>query len=318
MSNRIGKHERLGSIRDVWPREIDFSDWLTSEAGLELLAESFSLEFENITRESRPGDYPCDLVGNLLGDEEHVVVIENQYGKTDHDHLGKVLTYAAVHNAMTGIWIAEKISDDHRKVVDWLNENTPSSVSLYLATVQLYRIGDSLPAPQLDIVCRPNYSIKKSNQNRSDIAAEWFNWRREMWTLIHEKIQASRPPFRLQEPTENYFSRIKMGRTGFHLSMRLIPRRSCIDLVLVVYPRWKEHAFSELFKSKAEIEHELGCQLDWKKNPGEKKAYIVFRKDINPRDSVNREAVLDWFASETPKMHQAFKPRIDQLSEPEE
>lgn len=130
MSMKIGKKVRVPDVRQVWKKENDFSDWLVTEDGVALLAEELGVEIENLTRESRPGDYPCDIVGNRLGDEIHVVVIENQYGKTNHDHLGKLLTYAAVHRAMTGIWISEMISDDHRQVIDWLDENTPPNVNL--------------------------------------------------------------------------------------------------------------------------------------------------------------------------------------------
>lgn len=111
---KIGKKERVADVRQVWKKETDFSDWLATPDGTALLAEELEIEVDNLTRESKPGDYPCDVVGNVLGDENHVVVIENQYGKTNHDHLGKLLTYAAVHKATTGIWISETISDDHR------------------------------------------------------------------------------------------------------------------------------------------------------------------------------------------------------------
>lgn len=82
------------------------------------------MEVEEPQRECRPGDFSCDIVGHLVGDENHRLVIENQFGKTNHDHLGKLLTYAAQHTAMTGIWLSEYVADDHREVIDWLNNFT--------------------------------------------------------------------------------------------------------------------------------------------------------------------------------------------------
>jgi hypothetical protein len=142
----IGKRQSV-NVKDIWKREIDFSNWLVTQEGLELIEQDLEVVMENPRRESRPGDYSCDIVGHALGNEEHVIAIENQWGKTDHDHLGKLLTYAAVHQAMTGIWIAEHASDDHRQVIDWLNQNTPPTVSLYLAEIKAYHIGDSAAGP---------------------------------------------------------------------------------------------------------------------------------------------------------------------------
>ena len=152
----IGKQTILPSIKEIWPKEPEFSDWLSSEPGVELLAQDLGIEIENARREAKGANFPCDIVGNLVGDEKHIIVIENQFGRTNHDHLAKLLTYAAAHNAMTGIWIAEEAPDDHRQVIDWLNENTPDNISLYLVEVKAYTIGTSDPAPRLDAVCRPN------------------------------------------------------------------------------------------------------------------------------------------------------------------
>ena len=100
------------------------------------MSQDLDLQIENPRRELKGADFPCDIVANLVGDEERIVVIENQFGRTNHDHLAKLITYAATHNAMIGIWIAEEVADDHRQVIDWLNKNTPDTVGLYLAETQ--------------------------------------------------------------------------------------------------------------------------------------------------------------------------------------
>ena len=128
----IGKRQEV-SVREVWPLETSFSDWLASDERLELVASEIGVQVENPRRECRDGDFRCDIVGRALGDENHVVIIDNQYNKTDHDHLGKMLTYAAVHSATTGIWISERVSEDHRQVIDWLNSVTPPNASSLIA-----------------------------------------------------------------------------------------------------------------------------------------------------------------------------------------
>lgn len=314
----IGKREWVQDVRQVWKRETDFSDWLVTEDGVTLLAEELGIEIENLTRESRPGDYPCDIVGNLLGDENHIVVIENQYGKTNHDHLGKLLTYAAVHKAMTGIWISETISDDHRQVIDWLNENTPTNVNLYLVGLKLYRIGNSPVAPQLDVVCRPNLAVKETKSGLTQADQERHAWRRRMWIEIQEAIKAVKPPFRLQRPGDDHWSSISIGRAGFHLNMLLTPRNESIGIDLYITVPWKSEAFDALQAQKAAIEAELGSALQWMPLPGKKTARVLLEAKIDPRKPENEPQVREWFAVNSIKMFKAFKSRVLALVEPSE
>lgn len=132
----VSKRSQVKSLRTLWQQETHFSDWLATQDGVDLLAQDLEIEIENPRREGKGANFSCDIVANIVGDESHVVVIENQFGRTNHDHLAKLLTYAAVHKAVVGIWIAEEAADDHRQVIDWLNENTPNTVSLYLAEAQ--------------------------------------------------------------------------------------------------------------------------------------------------------------------------------------
>lgn len=312
----IGKRERFQDVRQVWSKETDFSNWLVSEEGITLLAEELGIEIENMTRESRPGDYPCDIAGNLLGDENHIVVIENQYGKTNHDHLGKLLTYTAVHKAMTGIWISETISDDHRQVIDWLNENTPTNVNLYLVGLKLYRIGDSPVAPQLEVVCRPNLAVKETKNQRSPVDQETHAWRRKMWIDIHEAIRSVKPPFRLQRPGDDHWSCISIGRSGFHIDLLLTPRNASIGIDLYFSVPWKDKAFESLKFQKEAIEAELGSPLQWMPLPEKKTARILLEAKIDARKPENKDIVSEWFATNSVKMFQIFKPRVLALVEP--
>ena len=130
----VAKRSQVKNLKTLWQQETHFSDWLATQDGIDLLAQDLEIEIENPRREGKGANFSCDIVANIVGDESHVVVIENQFGRTNHDHLAKLLTYAAVQKAVVGIWIAEEAADDHRQVIDWLNENTPNTVSLYLAS----------------------------------------------------------------------------------------------------------------------------------------------------------------------------------------
>jgi hypothetical protein len=309
---QIGKREEV-SVREVWPLETGFSDWLASDEGLELIATDIGVEVENAKRESSPGDFRCDIVGRALGDENHVVVIENQYNKTDHDHLGKMLTYAAVHSATTGIWISERISEDHRQVIDWLNSVTPPNVNFYLAQIKLYRIGTSPVAPQLDVVCRPNLEVKVQRSEGGQELKERHTWRREFWTEILAYIKEQNPPFNVQRPGVDHWTSIAIGRSGFSLALLLVPRTQCITCELNFTVPWKESAFSQLHAQKAAIEHEVGSELEWLLLPGKKSARIQIRGNINPKIDSNREQVKVWMNQQANAFYRAFRPRVQAL-----
>lgn len=315
MKLEIGRRERVVDIRAIWKKETEFSNWLVTEDGLALIAQDIGIEVEEARREVRPGDYPCDIVGNLLGDENHIVVIENQFGKTNHDHLGKFLTYASVHKAMTGIWIAEQASDDHRQVIDWLNENTPTTVNLFLAELKAFRIGSSPAAPQLDVVCRPNLTQKLVRTEHTDAERERYAWRQAFWEEIHTAIAAQKPPFRLQKAGKDHWSSIAIGRSDFHLNMLLTPKNQSIGVELYFQPEgWKDDAYQQLVKDRTAVEQELGAELQWMPLPGKKSARILLEGKIDPQPASNRKAICDWFADSVPRMYQVFKDRVAALS----
>jgi hypothetical protein len=315
---KIGKREQVSDIRQIWPREPDFPDWLATEQGIELLGQDLELDVETLEREEKASEFRCDLVGHATGDENHKVVIENQYGRINHDHLAKLLTYVATHNATTAVWIAEEVAEDHRVVIDWLNNNTPANAQFIAAELKLWRIGSSDPAPQLDVVCRPNVMLKPIESEPSEADAARYEWRRQFWTDIHARVPQSKPPFRLQRPGRDSWSSLAIGRGGFHVNMLLTPIKRRVGVELVVKPAgWKQSAFDQLEAQKAEIESELGAQLNWRAMPDNVKSCIVLEEKIDPAGEANRKAVCDWFAEWLPKMHATFRQRVADLIEPD-
>lgn len=302
------------SLKSLWAVEPDFSNWLASEPGLALINDYIGIAIENPTRECRPGNFPCDIQGKMVGDENHVVVIENQYGSTNHDHLGKILTHVAVHQALTGIWIAEKVAADHRTVVDWLNANTPDTVSLYLAEVRAYRIEDSPVALELNIVCRPNFQVKPRRNDISQGEQDRREWRRAFWTDIHEAIRSAGAPFRLQRPGPDHWSNVAIGRSGFSIAMLLTPSKRTVGVELTIGVKgWKQDAFDSLYAQKQAIEDELGVELEWMSMENKQSSRILWETELDPDEEAQREAVISWFAMATPRLYKAFKSRVGGL-----
>ena len=269
---------------------------------------------EDAQRECRPGDFPCDIVARIQGEEEHIVVIENQFGKTNHDHLGKLLTYASVNNATTAIWISETISDDHRKAVDWLNENTPLHVNFYLAQIQAFRIGHSPVAPQLTVVCRPNLKVKVSREKTSLYENSSHQWHRNFWEEVLDYIRTRNPPFNVRNASADAWIGIGVGRSGFAIALSVAAKRTRLCCEIAIDAPWRLSAFNQLYRQKDAIEHEMGCHLEWLKLKDKRISRIKVHADINPSDPENMMQVKQWMSDTSTAFYRAFRERIQNLS----
>lgn len=307
---QIARRTPILNIREVWRTENSFSDWLTTEDGLALLLEDLGIELQYPRRECQPGDFKCDIVGSASGPDGHVIVIENQFGRTDHDHLGKLLTYASMNAATTAIWISEFVSDDHRKAIDWLNEITPTTVSLYLAQIKAYRIGDSLVTPQLDVVCRPNERVKPPN-------TEGDAWRLQTWTAITDYLRDRKCTFRIGNPSPGSSANFgRCGKSGFGVYAELVPSRQCVKVGLWIEIPWKDEAYLQLFDHKEAIEKAIGSPLIWQRKQEQKSASILVEAPIDPRVATNLDAAKEWMFRHLSLFHQIFGPIILDLSVP--
>ena len=163
----FGKLQEV-DVRELWRHEqYNFSEWLAKEENIEMLGNEVGVTFAEIRREVFVGSYRCDLVAQ---DETSgaKIIIENQLEATNHDHLGKIITYASGLAPTVVIWIVKEAREEHRSAIEWLNGKTTEDVSFFLIEIHAYKIGDSLPAPKFDIVEKP-INICKATTNH------WYN-----------------------------------------------------------------------------------------------------------------------------------------------
>jgi hypothetical protein len=147
----LGRLQRL-PLREVWKSESgDFTPWLAQEENLRLLGETIGLDLELESRERDVGPFRADLLCKNTVDDSWVL-IENQVERTDHTHLGQILTYAAGLEAVTVVWVAERFTEEHRAALDWLNENILEKFAFFGLEVELWRIGDSPTAPKFNVI----------------------------------------------------------------------------------------------------------------------------------------------------------------------
>ena len=156
---KLGKLQEI-DIKKVWQHEqYDFSKWLASEENIQELGDTLNLSLTDVETEKFVGNYRCDI---LCKDEitGKVVLIENQLESTNHDHLGKIITYASGLDASVVVWIVSSARQEHASAIEWLNKHTDDDLTFFLVEVHAYKIGDSDPAPQFKIIEQPNDFVK--------------------------------------------------------------------------------------------------------------------------------------------------------------
>ena len=165
MSTNLGKLEEVQDLRSVWPNEAkDFTPWLSSN--ISRLGETLGIDIDVEETESAVWDFSVDIFA-VDADTGKKIIIENQLEATDHDHLGKLITYASGKAADLVIWVVKKARDEHKAAIEWLNNHTTEDIGFILCEIKLYRIGDSAIAPSFVVIEKPNDWAKEMKQPRA-------------------------------------------------------------------------------------------------------------------------------------------------------
>lgn len=283
---KLGKLSEV-SIRDVWPHEqFDFSKWLAQEENIQELGDTLNLALTDIETEKFVGSYRCDILGRdeLTG---KVVLIENQLEPTNHDHLGKIITYASGLDASVVVWIVESARDEHASAIEWLNKNTTSDLAFFLVEVHVYTIGESLPAPYFKIIEQPNdFSKTAKNISKSEKLSAAKESRLDFWNRFNDVLEANGKPFNKRKATTDHWYEVAVGTSKAHITIDLVNKEHRIRVGLWISD--DKDMFDELYEKKEEIEREFGSELVWYRLD-DKKASIIctyidgldFRKQDN-------------------------------------
>jgi len=312
----LGRLEKVDP-RTVWTNEaIHFTPWLALEDNLALLGDTIGLDLELSTREQSVGPYRADIVcKDTITDSW--VLIENQLERTDHTHLGQLLTYAAGLDAVTIVWIAPRITDEHRAALDWLNEVTDERINFFGLEIELWRIGDSPIAPKFNIVSQPNDWVRTLSASRQSTAGELTPTKQmqlEYWTAFKVYLEEHGSFLKSQKPFPQHWSNFAIGRSGFYLSAQMNTRDSVLNVSLIIDGRDAKAQFRALQAQKAEIEAEIGQPLTWRELPGKKSSDIsLYLKDVDPNNRAQWPEQHAWLRQTLEAFHHAFAPRVRNL-----
>ncbi len=275
----LGKIERITDLRTVWKHEArDFSKWLAKEENLKELSDTVGVDIDPEELESAVGSFSVDILATDQATGRKVI-IENQLEDTNHDHLGKIITYASGKDAKVIIWIVKRARDEHRQAIEWLNQNTDEEIGFFLLEIELWKIGNSAPAPKFTIIARPNDWAKtvKSHQGLSEIKKLQL----EYWQAFNE-YSFSKPDFNSKfskrKPHPQHWYSLSIGSSTYHISLTVNTQKKRLGTE-INFTNDKE-LFEKLKLQRTAIEADLGMELDWREGTKHCKMLALKNGDI--------------------------------------
>lgn len=301
-------------LREIWPNEpSDFTPWLAEN--IEALGEALKLELELTSREASVGDFSLDLLAKDL-DSSKTVIIENQLSQTNHDHLGKLLTYAAGFDASIVIWVAKEVRDEHRQALEWMNQKTDADTQFFAVVVEILTIDNSKPAYNFKPVVFPNEWQKSQRQKVSTSTSPKLEKYRENFQRLIDELRENHnfpgsSSARAKNENRQYFAAGISGiyfRAGFARGSKVSAS---------VYIGGGDKTLFDMLKKREEgITPKFPEKLEWERLDGKKRSTIsVYREgDIESSDS-ELEEIREWHIQNLLKLKEVFTPEIERALE---
>lgn len=260
MKKNLAKLQKI-DLRDVWGIEPDFTNWLAQKENLDLLGEEIGVDIKPIKTEANVGQFKVDI----LAEEEssgRKIIIENQLEDTNHDHLGKIITYASGYDAEIIIWVVRDVCEEHQRAVEWLNEHTDEKTEYFLLKVELWQIGGSNPAPKFDVLVSPNEWAKAIKASSADGELSDTKLQQlDFWTKFKGFVRAKDTRIRLRTPRPQHSYDVSMGSSEAHVALTINSRENLLGCE--IYISRNKELFKFLQEHKEEIEKEIGEQAEW-------------------------------------------------------
>lgn len=296
-------------LREVWKHEaLDFTHWLALPENIELLGEVIGVQFVNIQREVSVGQFYVDILASDENDRQ--VVIENQLEATDHDHLGKIITYAAGLQADVVVWIVERAREEHERAVNWLNDNTTERANFFLLQIEAWKIGDSLPAPRFNIIAKPNDWAKVVKQSASASSVSELKFKQQaFFERARDYGEANAKYIKSwSKPHPQQWYDVAIGSSQAHITLLVnsIQKTVSVDL----YINDNKDLYGKLHAARDEIEAKLALRLDWQELPNKKASRIIVSRAGDFSDDEHSEELITWLVTTADSFARVFRPYL--------
>lgn len=315
MSAEIGKIKKVHP-RVLWEREDrtgGFTPWL--EENIDYLNDALDLRITIEASEKRVGTFRVDLYGEDARGNK--VIIENQLETTDHDHLGKVITYLVNLEAKTAIWITTDHTYEHEMAIDWLNSNSQDDIAFYLVKLEAIQIGGSSPyGPQFTVVRKPTTVQKQLGAEHKEYAQRQLTLNK-YWTQFTEEFKGIDSLFSALEP--NFSNWIKMPPLG-HKNITMYLGATSKYAKSEVYMETgnkieNKKVFDYLSERKGEIENMFGNSLKWERMDKNISSRVKYELDgVNVNNEDDWDKMNEFIFDGAKRMHKVFQKFVSEYN----
>jgi hypothetical protein len=300
---KLGRIKQV-ALREIWKHEaINFTQWLALPENLELLSEEIDIELSLIDTEYNVGRFNVDIYAEE-STTDRKVIIENQLERTDHDHLGKLITYASGLDAEIVIWIVREVLEEHKQAIEWLNENTNKSINFFAIRMEVWKIGNSEPAPNFHIVSQPNNwakAVKSKVQAKEITPLKQQQFR--FWNEFKNYCEQNNIKLKLRKTRPQHWYDFSMGRQDAHLCLTLHSQKNQIGCE--IYLPNGEELYPQFLENKSEIDSQLNG-LIWQELPTKKASRIRKYKKADFTNEKEWSVQFNWMAENAILFQQTF------------
>lgn len=314
INEELGELSRV-ELNEIWANEAqDFTPWLANENNLALLGRTLGMELELIAQEQNVGPFRADIYCTNTDDNSHVL-IENQLERTDHTHLGQLMTYAAGLSAVSIVWIAGRFTDEHRAALDWLNNITENEFQFFGIEVELWRIGQSQIAPKFNIISKPNDWSRTMKQTSQQMAlTDTKKLQFEFWQKLKRDFDDTNFVVNAPNALPQHWLNFGIGKSGTKLVASINTTKNSISVGFLTEDENGKAYFDLLHKQRKEIEKKLGFTPEWNRMDGKKMTAIrYYLKDIDFSNQNKWAEYIEWLKTHLKLFDKAFRTRVKAL-----
>lgn len=316
MIPKLGKVQRV-NVREAWLNEaFHFTPWLASEEGMALLQDALDIDLAIEATEKFVGPFKADILAKRSDTtDDHWVLIENQLERTDHRHLGQLLTYAAGLDAATIVWVAENFCEEHRAALDWLNNITSEKFEFFGLEIELWQIDGSPPAPMFNIVVQPNEWSREVKQKAESATSDLKQQQQRFWAELKAKLDEKKSKIRSRKVRPQHWADYSIGTTGTWLTATINSQKKWVSVEFNFRGPAGKIWFDELLASRAEVDAALGPDVSWQRLDGRQQSRVaLYRKDTDPTNEAEWPIQQAWLIEKLELFYQVFGPLAAKLS----
>ncbi|WP_226698834.1 DUF4268 domain-containing protein [Qipengyuania gaetbuli] len=317
MIPKLGKVHRV-DVRSAWPNEAShFTPWLASDEGMELLQEALGMELEVEATEKFVGPFKADILAKRTDTtDDHWVLIENQLERTDHRHLGQLLTYAAGLDAVTVVWIAESFAEEHRAALDWLNDVTSDQLEFFGLEIELWQIAGSPPAPMFNIIAEPNDWQREVKQGAGGRVSDLKETQRHYWSALRSALIERGSKVRPQKAQPQSWTTYALGRSGAWLGACMNTQKNNVWAEFCCNGPPGKVWYDAIVAHRDEIEAKIGHPLSWQRLDGKKQSRVaLYLENADPTNESDWGRQHTWLIEKLERFYDVFRPLVLELPE---